>query len=113
VIGSEAQSAKLVGHRGRQWFSSASKRLGLWLSALMLPYTRAELPGWDSLLHHFGLGWRAGLKPELKALPVARVRGKTHGYLMRLDRSDWAQRLTYFCGRRCKIGLSRYLRRTS
>ncbi len=47
---------------------------------------------------------RAGLWGEVStdrwmSLPKVRVRGKRHGYIMNLDRSDWAQRLTYFLGR--------------
>lgn len=68
------------------------------LAFLMLPYTRFELPHWDKLLTWAGADWRSGVKPDW-AIPPVKIRGKTHGFLMNLDRSDWCQRLTYFTGR--------------
>jgi FkbM family methyltransferase len=62
---------------------------------LLLPWFRLELPAWGKLL---SLGkvysdehWADG--------PVRVIRGKYHGYKMRLDLKDWAQRSTYFLGR--------------
>ena len=68
------------------------------LAPFILPITRAELPGWYRLFHHFvgdgrkdddawrDAGWRT-------------IRGKWHGYRMRLDLADWSDRTTYFVGR--------------
>jgi FkbM family methyltransferase len=76
----------------------------------MLPYTRAELPGWGRLLKYIdgphiykALQYRDG-----KAMHVT-VRGKNHGFLMKLDMSDWAQRMTFFLGRYYELGVSRTL----
>jgi FkbM family methyltransferase len=76
-------------------------------SRLILPFTRAELPRHDELMQWAGVDWRVGLKADWKALPPAVVRGKEHGYLMKLDRSDWCQRLTYFTGRYYEFGVLR------
>lgn len=74
------------------------------LSSLILPYTRAELPGWGRLMARCrALGNR--FDPHWKGIPPIVVRGKHHGYLMRLDRSDWAQRMTYFLGRYYELGV--------
>lgn len=76
------------------------------LSFLMLPYTRLELLHWDRLLSWAGAHWSAGQKPDW-AIPPVTVRGKTHGFLMKLDRSDWCQRLTYFTGRYYELSVLR------
>jgi FkbM family methyltransferase len=74
------------------------------LSSLILPYTRAELPGWGRLMARCrALGNRSD--PYWVGIPPIVVRGKHHGYLMRLDRSDWAQRMTYFLGRYYELGV--------
>ena len=41
--------------------------------------------------------------------PIVTLRGKNHGYQMRLDLSDWSQRLTYFLGRYYELGVQRVL----
>jgi FkbM family methyltransferase len=81
--------------------------LGLW-RRVALGYSRAELPGWGKLLTmtrvlgtQFDADWVGH--------PVVAVRGKTHGYLMKLDLSDWAQRMTFFLGRYYEIGVQRAL----
>ena len=66
------------------------------LSLLFLPYTRLELPGWGRICEALGVfhsdeRWRGA--------PVKTIRGKLHGYRMRLRLSDWAERMTYFLGR--------------
>jgi FkbM family methyltransferase len=75
------------------------------LTPLLLPYTRAELYRYDALMHWVGVGWRAGQKEEWKSLPAVVIRGKRHGFLMKLDRYDWCQRLTYFTGRYYEFGV--------
>ncbi len=81
------------------------------LAFLILPYTRAELPGWSRVMRLFGfgaaLGGAAPMRPEWKALPTAVVTGKRHGFKMKLDRSDWAQCATYFLGRYYELGVQR------
>jgi FkbM family methyltransferase len=61
----------------------------------VLPWTRRELPGWAYL------AVIAGDREESiwKDTPPALVRGKKHGYLMRLHTADWAERQTWFTGR--------------
>jgi FkbM family methyltransferase len=83
------------------------------LAFLVLPYTRAELPGWGYLLKVAGFGAALGgphtMPESFKALPPAMVRGKLHGFTMKLDRSDWAQACTYFLGRYYELGVQRVL----
>jgi FkbM family methyltransferase len=64
-------------------------------ASAVLPWTRREMPGW-SYLAVIGGDRIDGL---WKDLPPATVRGKQHGYLMRLQRADWAERQTWFTGR--------------
>jgi FkbM family methyltransferase len=79
------------------------------LALLMLPYTRAEFLHWAKLMKWANVGWEAGDRSEWKALPVATVRGKQHKFLMKLDRSDWSQRSTFFLGRYYELGVLRTL----
>lgn len=74
------------------------------LSDLILPYTRAELPGWGRLMAWGGI-LGAKFDKEWVGSESVVVRGKAHRYLMRLDRSDWSQRLTYFLGRYYEFGV--------
>lgn len=64
-------------------------------SKLALPYSRLELPGWGKLLTLLGVFdhdlWRDA--------PDVTVRGKFHGYRMRLSLKSWSERQTYFLGR--------------
>lgn len=77
------------------------------LTPFILPYTRAELPGWGRLMNLVVGGKEADSEAKWKALPAVFVRGKNHKYLMKLDRSDWAQRITYFIGRYYELGVLR------
>lgn len=61
--------------------------------AIALPWGRLELPGWPRVLYH-ALGY-----DRREGLPVREVRGKLHGYTMRLETADWAERWTYHLGR--------------
>lgn len=79
------------------------------LAPLLLPYTRRELFEWQRLLQHLGIGWQAGHLEAWNTPALAVVRGKEHGFLMELDRRDWAQRLTYFIGRYYEFGVLRTL----
>jgi FkbM family methyltransferase len=83
------------------------------LAFLILPYTRAELPGWARVMHGVGFGAALGgaerMRPEWKQMPKAIVRGKRHGFQMKLDRSDWAQCSTWFLGRYYELGVQRTL----
>ena len=78
------------------------------LPFLLLPYTRTELPGWARLLR-----WAGGLGRQSESLwaaaPTRTVRGKQHRLLMRLNLSNWSQRLTYFLGRYYEFGVLRVL----
>jgi FkbM family methyltransferase len=51
------------------------------------------------------VGWAEGLKADWRSLPIAVIRGKHHRFLMRLDRSDWCQRETYYTGRYYEFAL--------
>ncbi len=83
------------------------------LAFLILPYTRAELPGWSRVMRAFGFGAALGgterMRPEWKELPEVIVRGKRHGFKMKLDRFDWAQCSTWFLGRYYELGVQRTL----
>jgi FkbM family methyltransferase len=74
------------------------------LAFLIIPYTRLELPGWNYL---FELSKVGGIPNYSlwKAAPTKTIRGKWHGYLMKLDLSDWSERYTYFLGRYHELGL--------
>jgi FkbM family methyltransferase len=78
------------------------------LPFLVLPYTRAELPGWRIPLTLTG-----GLVPiadtRWQNAPKVTIRGKSHGYLMELELSDWAERFTFFLGRYYEMGVQRVL----
>jgi len=83
------------------------------LAFLILPYTRTELPGWSRVMRMFGFGTALGgakpMGPAWKLMPKAILRGKWHGFKMKLDRSDWAQCSTWFLGRYCELGVQRTL----
>jgi FkbM family methyltransferase len=78
------------------------------LPFLVLPYTRAELPGWRIPLRLTG-----GLVPiadtRWQNAPKVTIRGKNHGYLMELELSDWAERFTFFLGRYYEMGVQSVL----
>lgn len=75
---------------------------------LLLPYARAELPAWGRLLKMTQVICAID-DTRWKEAPAAIIRGKNHGYVMRLELSDWAQRLTYFLGRYYELGVQRVL----
>ena len=68
------------------------------LAYSILPYTRLELPGWGHLFNFFKVG---SIDPysEWKTAPTKIIRHRWHGYLMKLDLSNWSERHTYFLGR--------------
>lgn len=73
---------------------------------LLLPYTRNELPGWGWLTR------KAGVMVPIDDrrwdfAPFKSVRGKLHGYEMKLDLRDWSERLTYFLGRYYELGVQK------
>lgn len=74
----------------------------------VLPYTRHELPGWGHLL-----GALRVLAPAeghtWNGARVRVIRGKGHGFLMKLDLSDWAQRMTFCLGRYYELGVLQVL----
>lgn len=74
---------------------SALQRL---IIALARPYILHEMPGWG-----FVYRWAVGDERQREWLwagaPIARVRGKLHGFEMTLDLSHWSDRSTYFLGR--------------
>jgi len=65
---------------------------------LAVPYARRELPGWGKLL-----GWLKVSQAAHDGLwadaPTREAVGKWHGYRIRLDLSNWSDRLIYFLGR--------------
>ncbi|GAB4140317.1 MAG: hypothetical protein Fur0037_06820 [Planctomycetota bacterium] len=82
-----------------------------WQWRVLLPYIRRELPGWGALYGLFG-GWR---EDRWRQAGIATIRGKLHGYRMRLDLSNWSQRLTFCLGRYydlpLQLAMQRLLRR--
>ncbi len=83
------------------------KSVGL-MQRVALPYTRRELPGWGALLRRLHvLGNR--FDDDWQGSPTVLLRGKSHGFLMHLDLSDWAQRMTYFLGRHYELPVQRAL----
>lgn len=75
---------------------------------LLLPYTRLEMPGWGKLLS------LAKIKVPINdcrwsTAPTKTIRGKMHGYWMKLDLSDWSERYTYFLGRYYELEVQQLL----
>ena len=71
---------------------------------LILPYTRAELPGWGPLMERACV--LGGKFDSLwKGSSLETIRGKRHGYLMTLDLSNWSERMTFFLGRYYELGV--------
>jgi FkbM family methyltransferase len=65
---------------------------------LVRAYVSRELPGWGRVLKWASVTGERFDAAWANASTVT-IRGKTHGYLMRLDLSDWAQCMTFFLGR--------------
>jgi FkbM family methyltransferase len=74
--------------------SAAPARLPF-LARIALPYARLELPGWGRLLGAAGV-YR---DDRWAGAPTRAIRGKLHGYTMRLSLQSWSERQTYFLGR--------------
>lgn len=68
------------------------------LAQVILPYTRLELPGWGHLFRWFKVSEISNYALWQSA-PTKTVRGKWHGYRMKLHLSNWSERYTYFLGR--------------
>src|SRR5687767_6317202 len=64
--------------------------------AILRPYTIRELPGWGRLYNCFA-SWKQDAL--WTGAPTVEMRGREHGYVVRLDLSKWSDRLTYFLGR--------------
>jgi FkbM family methyltransferase len=72
---------------------------------LLLHYARRELPAWGRVLAFCRVsGWRYDSSLWANA-PTVVTRGKLHGFLMRLDLSDWSERTSYFLGRYYELHL--------
>ncbi len=61
------------------------------------PYVRREYPGWGRVYAAIVGGYERNWL--WAGAPVKTIRGKRHGYLMRLDLSRWADRSAFFLGR--------------
>jgi FkbM family methyltransferase len=70
------------------------------LARAALPFARLELPGWGKVLTAAGVFDHA----RWKDAPRRTVRGKIHGYRMRLALANWSERQTYFLGRYYELG---------
>ncbi|MGH2659774.1 MAG: FkbM family methyltransferase, partial [Actinomycetota bacterium] len=77
------------------------------IAFLTVPYFRLELPGWERLSSLVGLPI-SNRALWARAAPRT-VRGKLHGFRMRLRMQDWSERLTYFLGRYYELPLERLL----
>lgn len=73
---------------------------------LLLPWTRAELPGWGRVLRAAG----AFDNDRWRGAPTRSIRGKFHGYQMELDLSNWSERHTFFLGRFYELALQLLMR---
>lgn len=80
-----------------------------WKALLALPYTRRELPGWGRLLKALGAMPAVG-STAWEGAPTRTVRGKLHGYQMRLDLSNWSERLSFFLDRYYELPVQLLLR---
>ena len=86
---------------------SGKGRYRRWMS-LLLPFTRAEFPGWGRLLRAAGVMvpiWET----SWDGAAARRSRGKLHGYEMTLHMDDWSERLTYFLGRYYELAVQETL----
>jgi FkbM family methyltransferase len=75
------------------------------LAMLALPWSRLELPGWGKLLSAVGVFD----DPRWKNAPHRTIRGKLHGYRMRLGLAEWSERQTYFLGRYFDLATQHFL----
>ena len=75
---------------------------------LLLPYARLELPGWGKLLRLAKVSVSINDRRWSNA-PIKTIRGKLHGYWMKLDLSDWSERYTYFLGRYYELEVQQLL----
>jgi FkbM family methyltransferase len=75
------------------------------LAMLALPWSRLELPAWGKVLGALGVFDDA----KWKGAPQRVIRGKLHGYRMRLGLSEWSERQTYFLGRYFDLGTQHFL----
>lgn len=80
-----------------------------WWTLAALPYSRLELPGWGPLLRAIGVLVPVG-STQWERAPTRHLRGKLHGYQMRLDLSNWADRMTYFLGRYYELNVQLLLK---
>jgi len=80
------------GKMGRNW------------TVLLLPITRYELPGWGWFITRLA---KSGYEYDhlWADMPTKVIRGKWHGYLMKLDMTNWSARNTYFLGRYYELHL--------
>lgn len=67
------------------------------ISRLLMPYFRMELPGWGLLMRVAKISQKNDAHWTDSA--DVEIVGKGHGYRMKLELRDWAQRKTYFVGR--------------
>jgi len=79
------------------------------LGRFVLPFSRAELPGWGRFAAPLG-AFDPRASSRWTDLPPQTIRGKLHGYRMILDLRDWAQRLTWFTGRYYELDTQLVLR---
>jgi len=78
------------------------------LPFLLKYYFRNELPGWGKLMRITKV-IGTGSDAHWKGAPTKTIRGKLHGYQMKLDLSNWSQRMTYFLGRYYELHLAKLL----
>ncbi len=87
--------------------NAAGRDFRPWMN-LLLPISRAELPGWGRVLRAAGV--MVPYWDESWSGAAARTcRGKLHGYEMTLDLSDWSERLTFFLGRYYELAVQETL----
>src|SRR3954469_12339763 len=75
------------------------------MARLAVPYARLELPGWGKVLRAAGV-YRHDC---WDGAPTRVIRGKLHGYTMRLSLESWSERQIYFLGRYYKLDTQSFL----
>ena len=76
---------------------------------LIRPYIYHELPGWGRLFNYAGIGGIKNTNSKWRDAPTRLMRGKGHGYTMRLKLADDMDRMTYFLGRNIDSDVQRIL----
>lgn len=75
-----------------------------------LPYARLELPGWGKVLRLARVCGSRDFDADWTGAPTVTTRGRSHGYLMRLNLANQIERKIYYLGRFQDLELEHLLR---